>query len=52
VLFAVLTAAFVALAVASAWGAGGEVRRWLVAAAAAALAFWTGDLARRILRRT
>ena len=50
-LFAALTLAFAALAVASAWGAGGEARRWIVAVAAAAIALWIGDLARRILRR-
>jgi hypothetical protein len=51
VLFLVLTCGFLALAFASAWGADGEARRWIVTAAAAALGLWTGGLARRALRR-
>jgi formate hydrogenlyase subunit 4 len=44
-LFTVLTLAFAALAAGSAWGAGGSVRRWLVAAAATAIAAWFAGLA-------
>jgi hypothetical protein len=47
----VLTCGFLALAVVSAWGAGGEARRWIVTVAAAALGLWTAGLARRALRR-
>jgi hypothetical protein len=46
-LFAVLAAALVAIAVLSALEGG---RAWFVALAAAALALWLGDLARRSLR--
>jgi hypothetical protein len=47
----VLACAFAGVAAASAWGAGGEVRRWLVAFAAAILSIWMGGLARRALGR-
>jgi hypothetical protein len=50
-LFTVLTCAFAALAIGSAWGAGGSVRRWLVAVAAAAIATWFALLATQLLRR-
>jgi hypothetical protein len=46
-LFAVLAAALAAIAVLSALEGG---RAWVVALAAAALALWLGDLARRSLR--
>jgi hypothetical protein len=45
-LFAVLAAALAAIAVLSALEGG---RAWVVALAAAALALWLGDLARRSL---
>jgi hypothetical protein len=44
-LFSVLTLAFGALAATAAWGAGGSARRWVVAAAAAAIAAWFAGLA-------
>jgi hypothetical protein len=50
-LFVVLASAFVAVAVASAVGAGGSLRRWVVAGAAAAVAAWFASLARDLLRR-
>jgi hypothetical protein len=49
-LFTVLAAAFAAIAVGSAWGAGGAAGRWVVAAAAAAMAAWLGSLAWGMLR--
>jgi hypothetical protein len=49
-LFLLLALAFAGVATASAWGAGGEIRRWVVAAAAAALALWLGSLSVRALR--
>jgi len=50
-LFAVLTLGFAAVAIASAVGAGGSARRWVVAAAAAAIAAWFGSLALQLIRR-
>jgi hypothetical protein len=50
-LFALLTVAFAAVAFASAVGAGGSTRRWIVAAAAAAIAAWFASLAWQLLRR-
>jgi hypothetical protein len=44
-LFAGLTVAFTAVAAAAAWGAGGSPGRWVVAAAAAAMAAWFATLA-------
>lgn len=49
-LFLLLAVAFAGVATESAWGAGGEVRRWVVALAAAALALWLAGLAVRLLR--
>jgi hypothetical protein len=49
-LFLLLAVGFAGIAAASARGAGGEVRRWVVALAAAALAVWLGGLALRALR--
>jgi len=50
-LFAVLMLGFAAVAIASAVGAGGSARRWIVAAAAAAIAAWFGSLAWQLIRR-
>ena len=50
-LFLVLTLALAAVAVASAWGAGGSARRWIVALGAAAVAVWFAALAAAALRR-
>jgi hypothetical protein len=47
-LFAVLAAGLALIAVYSALAGG---RAWVVAVAAAALAFWMGDLSRRVLVR-
>jgi hypothetical protein len=47
-LFAIIAAALAAIAVASALAGG---RAWIIALAAAALALWMGDTARRTLRR-
>jgi hypothetical protein len=49
-LFAVLTLALAGIATAAAWGAGGAAGRWIVAAAAAALAVWLGAMAFRALK--
>jgi hypothetical protein len=49
-LFAFLSLAFAGVAIASAVGAGGSARRWVVAAAAAAIAAWFGSLARQLLQ--
>ncbi len=46
VLFCVLTVAFAGIAV-----AGGSAGRWVIAVAAAALAFWMGSFAWAALRR-
>ena len=51
-LFLLLACAFGGIAAISADGAGGEVRRWVVAAAAAALAVWMAGLALRALRKS
>ena len=50
-LFVLLATGFLAVALASAVGAGGSLRRWIVAAAAAAVAAWFASLARELLRR-
>jgi hypothetical protein len=50
-LFSVLTLAFAAMAVWAAAGAGGSLRRWVVAAAAAAIGAWFASLAWPLLRR-
>ena len=50
-LFLLLACAFGGIAAVSADGAGGQVRRWVVAVAAAALAVWMWSLAARALRR-
>ncbi len=50
-LFTVLTLAFVGVAIWAAAGAGGSVRRWVVAFAAAALGAWFASLAWPLLRR-
>jgi hypothetical protein len=49
-LFALLAIAFAAGAFAAGYGAGGEAGRWIVAAAAAALAVWLATMAYRTLR--
>ena len=49
-LFLVLASAFAGIAVAAGWGAGAELRRWVVVVAAAALALWLASLAFRALR--
>ena len=49
-LFALLAVAFAAGAFAAGYGAGGEVGRWIVALAAAALAVWMASMAFRALR--
>jgi hypothetical protein len=50
-LFSVLTLAVAAMAVWAAAGAGGSLRRWVVAAAAAAIGAWFASLAWPLLRR-
>jgi hypothetical protein len=50
-LFSVLTLAFAAMAVWAAAGAGGSLRRWVVAAAAVAIGAWFASLAWPLLRR-
>ena len=49
-LFAALALGFAALAAWAAVGAGGSVRRWLVAVAAVAIALWFGGLVRQLAR--
>jgi hypothetical protein len=49
-LFVVLAAALVAVAVAALVGAGGEPRGWIVAVAALALALWLGSVGLGALR--
>jgi hypothetical protein len=49
-LFALLAVAFASGAFAAAYGAGGEVGRWIVALAAGALALWMASMAFRALR--
>jgi hypothetical protein len=51
ILFCVLAAALIALAVAAIAGAGGEARGWIVAIAALALAGWLGSVGLSALRR-
>jgi hypothetical protein len=48
-LFLSLTLAFAAIAILSAWGAGGTVGRWVIAFAAAVIAAWLASLAWRAL---
>jgi hypothetical protein len=50
-LFGALAAALIATAVAALVGAHGSAGRWLIAAAALALAAWLGSLAFQALRR-
>ena len=50
-LFLVLTLAFAGVAAASAAGAGGSIGRWIVGAAAAAIAAWFATLAWQLLGR-
>ena len=45
-----LALAFAGVAFAAGYGAGTEVRRWIVVVAAAALAIWLGTMAVRALR--
>ena len=49
-LFSLLAIGFAGVAFAAGYGAGGEVRRWVVVLAAAALAVWLATLAFRALR--
>jgi hypothetical protein len=49
-LFAFLALAFAGGAFAAGYGAGGEVGRWVIALAAAALAVWLATMAFRALR--
>jgi hypothetical protein len=49
-LFSLLGLGFAGVAFAAAYGAGGEIGRWVVVLAAAALAGWLGALAFRALR--
>jgi len=49
-LFVVLAAALLAVAVAALVGAGGEARGWIVAVAALALALWLGSVGLGALR--
>ena len=49
-LFALLALAFAGVAFAAGNGAGGQIGRWIVALAAAALAVWLASLAYRTLR--
>jgi hypothetical protein len=49
-LFSLLAVGFVGVAFAAGYGAGAEVRRWIVVFAAIALAVWLATLAFRALR--
>jgi hypothetical protein len=49
-LFSLLAIGFVGVAFAAAYGAGTEVRRWVIVLAAVALAAWLGTMAFRALR--
>ncbi|HEY8630074.1 MAG TPA: hypothetical protein VIL73_05920 [Gaiellaceae bacterium] len=49
-LFALLAIAFAGVAFAAGNGAGGEVGRWIIAFAAAALAVWLASMAFRAFR--
>ena len=49
-LFSFLAIAFAGVAFAAGYGAGGEIRRWVVVFAAAALAVWLATMAVRALR--
>jgi hypothetical protein len=49
-LFSLLAIGFVGVASAAAYGAGTEIRRWVVVLAALALALWLASLAFRALR--
>ncbi len=48
--FSMLALGFAGVAFAAGYGAGSELRRWVVVLAAAALAFWLATLAFRALR--
>jgi hypothetical protein len=50
-LFTALAIGFATIAALSAWGAAGSVRRWLVTAAAAAIAAWFAGLAWQLGRK-
>ena len=49
-LFSLLAIGFVGVAFAAAYGAGTEIRRWIIVLAALALAVWLATLAFRALR--
>ena len=49
-LFSLLAIGFLGVAFAAAYGAGTEIRRWVIVLAAVALAAWLGTLAFRALR--
>jgi hypothetical protein len=49
-LFSFLAIGFVGVAFAAAYGAGTEIRRWVIVVAAVALAVWLGTMAFRALR--
>jgi hypothetical protein len=49
-LFSFLAIGLVGVAFAAAYGAGTEIRRWVIVVAAVALAVWLGTMAFRALR--
>jgi len=49
-LFSLLAVGFAGVAFAAGYGAGEQVGRWIIALAAAALAFWLGSMAFRTLK--
>ena len=49
-LFSLLAIGFVGVAFAAGYGAGAELRRWIIVLAAAALAVWLATMAFRALR--
>jgi hypothetical protein len=49
-LFALLAVGFAGIAFTALYGAGGDVARWIIALAAAALAVWLASMAFRALR--
>ena len=49
-LFSLLAIGFVGVAFAAAYGAGTEIRRWIIVFAAVALAAWLASLAFRALK--
>jgi hypothetical protein len=49
-LFSVLAIGFVGVAFAAGYGAGTEIRRWIIVLAAVTLAVWLASLAFRALR--